>query len=106
MKIYSEGADNAEPTWVGKCTKCGRRYVTNLHWPTRAKMPDRCDRPGDGLLQGYVCGGEVEHDPDSDALLAVFLLNGYDAIQDRPKVDLGTPSHSGLGDWLPRGSLK
>lgn len=99
MKIYSEGADNAEPTWIGKCKTCGWRYVTNLHWPSRSKMPDACDRPRSGVMQGYVCGGEVELDPNSEALLAVFLLNGYDAIQEGPRERVA--KIHGLEGWLP-----
>lgn len=96
VKIFSDGADDAEPTWVGRCGRCGWRYVTNLHWPRHSKMPGHCDRPQHGALQGYVCGGEVLRDPNSDALLAAYLVGGYDAIQDRP----GQPNVHGLEAYL------
>lgn len=98
MKIYSEGADNAEPTWIGKCTKCGWRYVTNLNPVARPQMPDWCDHFSTDT-SGFRsrCGGLVELDPNWAALLAVFLLNGYEAIQLTPTERVVR----GLEAWLP-----
>lgn len=78
MRIYDYGAPNAEATWVGTCTTCGRLHVSNLDPNSVPALPDAC-----GSGSGFVrpCEGVVVLHAEWPALLAAFLVGGWDALR-------------------------
>lgn len=82
VKVFSDGAPNAEETWVGICTLCEARHVTNLDPKRYLTMPIPCGEAMGNLRSEAQCTGNVLLSADNDALLAAFKIGGWDALRD------------------------
>lgn len=81
VRLYGHGNPLGDPTWVGTCTLCGAREVSNLDPRKHLQLPDACGEGGDGGgPTGIECTGQVLLDQEWEALLAAFLVGGWEAL--------------------------
>ncbi len=78
VRVYADGAPDAEDTWVGICTLCGCHQVTNLDPAKHLSLPDGCGE-GDRMS----CKGTVLLAKNWEALLAAYKIGGWEAIGGR-----------------------
>lgn len=76
MRIYSEGVPYGEITWAGRCVLCKAAYVSNLDPKKMFTLPDACG--ANATIRE--CFGAVVLVANHEALLAAWLIGGYEAL--------------------------